>query len=330
MLIQYQIYNSAPVKVTLQNRAFVFPIFSGLFFLLKYAGAAIGEDESEYEKNLVSDFVNETKHHGDPIHYCRALAMEVDMFSRLGDWEKAIESQERIKEIYRVEEHSTKISEVYASDRVAQSFGNSAICYIQLGQTQNVHTVCDFVLEELMPKMDITNVHNSMMCLYRVIWALKYYDRVSEAKEAFRIYILQAFEDHYGEDSKTPTMSYFKPIEILFELCDTDQNTRYDEYSNWVLNEENSKFSPFLNNSMRGLARDADSILAEICLILLKKGNENRLLLQKGLDLAAKSMKLAQGEDGSITFPFAYTQAKQVFDDLKTFSEEANNGHIQS
>jgi hypothetical protein len=312
------------VREELQDRAFVFPIFSGLFFLLKYAGSAIGEDEGEYEKNLVSNFVNETKEHGDPIHYSRALAMEVEMNYRLGKWEGALESQEKIEDIYVVEEHSAKISEVYASDRVAQSFGISAICYIRLGQTQNVHKVCDFVLKDLMPKMDITNVHNSMICLYRVIWALKDYGRVAEARYAFRAYILQAFQDHYGEDSSTPTLAFFKPIEVLLEIFDEEVSEMWDEYINWVLDDENRKISPFVNNSMISIARDLDSIFAEICLILMKGINDERkeLLIRTGLDLATNSMDMMQGDDGSIKHVFAFSQVKPIFDALKSSSEK--------
>ena len=168
--------------------------------------------------------------------------------------------------------------------------------------------------------MNITNVHNSMICLYRVIWVLKDHGRVAEARYAFRTYIIQAFQDHYGEDASTPTLPYFKPIQVLLEIFEEDDSPKFDEYVNWILDNESRKMSPFLHNNMRSIARDGDSIFAEICLILMKRINDERkdLLLETGLDLAKNSMKEAEG----IKHVFAYSQVKPIYDALISSSEK--------
>ena len=100
----------------MKDRSIVFPVFSGLFLAIKWGGIE-QDDNCQYEQELVALFVEETKVNGDHVHYARALAMQAEMYARLGKLNKAFESFEQLKSIYDADLHSQKISEVYGSDR---------------------------------------------------------------------------------------------------------------------------------------------------------------------------------------------------------------------
>eukprot|EP00804_Cyclotella_cryptica_P026046 CCRYP_019305-RA/>CCRYP_019305-RA protein AED:0.20 eAED:0.20 QI:0/0/0/1/0.8/0.72/11/0/1168 len=59
------------------DRSVSFLIFSGLFVVLKM-GAIEDDDECSYEKDLTEKFIEQTRLNKDPVHYGRALAMQVN------------------------------------------------------------------------------------------------------------------------------------------------------------------------------------------------------------------------------------------------------------
>ena len=132
LFITFQVFKEAPSSSEIRNRSIVFPIYSGLFFLLKYGGMVEAGNEKAYEHNLVTNFVEETRLNGDPVHHSRALAMQGEFYSRQGQYEDALFCHERLKRTYDVEKHSALVVEAYASDRSAQNYGVSANCLYRL------------------------------------------------------------------------------------------------------------------------------------------------------------------------------------------------------
>ena len=84
------------------DRSVTFPIFSGLFVVLKF-GAVTQDSEFSYEKNLCKQFVEQARLNNDPVHYGRAVAMEGETLARLGNFEEALETLDVIKSIYDIE-----------------------------------------------------------------------------------------------------------------------------------------------------------------------------------------------------------------------------------
>jgi len=289
--------------------------------LLKYGSVVEPQHEIAYERELVANFVLETKYHGDPVHYTRALAMEVDFNCRLGNWEEALLSHSKVEDIYDVEEHTARVCEAYGSDRSGQSFGASARCYNHLGDTRKALEVADHIVTNLLPKMDITNTHNSFVMFYPVLWIMKDNGLASQARRIFRKYVLEAFNEHYGEGASTPGLSFFKPIDLLLDVFGNDPSKEIiEEYTIWVLDEKNYSCVPGgMNRCMARFGRCADSIFAEICLLLYKQISDKVVksdLIHKGFSLAQKSLDLAQGQDGSLRMHSAYDQVKPVYEEL--------------
>jgi tetratricopeptide (TPR) repeat protein len=163
-----EIYERAPASADMIDRSIIFPIFSGLFVFIK--GEKIQQDKKcNFEQNLASKFVRETKRHGDLVHYMRALAMQVEVKGRLGKYRSALASWEKIKAIYVAEDHSEAISEAYGTDRVAQSYAQACLWYMMLQNEDEAVEACEDVIRIMMPAMDPKNVLNMCEMLLPVI-----------------------------------------------------------------------------------------------------------------------------------------------------------------
>ncbi len=278
------------------DRSVVFPIFSGLFLLIKLG--AIKQDENcSYEHGLVAKFVEETRLHGDPIHYVRALAMLSDMFARQCDFESALSTHDRLKEIYQPNCHSGGICREYGSDRAAQCLSLSAIWLVEVGKTEEALRTCDYVISEIMPLMEPSNVHNSCVILYPLLWVLKDNGMALTAKQVFMKYVVDAFGQHFGEGATTFSLKLFDPIVMLLDL---DENRDADvanlqECLEWALSEENLRVGKTLNNAFLPFGRLADSIGAEICLLLAKRTSivtdDQEKLIKNGLRLSREGVE---------------------------------------
>lgn len=108
-------------------------------------------DECTYEKDLISKFVEQARMNGDPVHYGRALAMQAETFGRLGNFDQALQSLQRIKEIYNIETQHSDICKAYGSDRVAQAFSHSINWYRVVGRLDAALVTCNYVINSLLP-----------------------------------------------------------------------------------------------------------------------------------------------------------------------------------
>jgi len=110
-------------------------------FVLIRGGKIKKEDMRSYEQYLVQRFVDEAQLHGDPIHLCRALAMQADTLNRFGEVDKALDIQLRLTKLYNFDDHSAGICRAYGSDRAAQTFSSSALWLEQSGHTAKAKEV---------------------------------------------------------------------------------------------------------------------------------------------------------------------------------------------
>jgi hypothetical protein len=283
----------------LKDRSVGFPIFSGLYIALKF-GHIKQDKECTYERNLVARFVEETELNGDPVHFARALAMQGEMYARLGDFSIGLASHSRLAEVYVAEEHHEPMSQAYGSDRGAQSFGCSAVWLVVLGRTQEALKTCRFVVDNLMPKMDIQNVHNAFVMLYPVIFIMKDNGRelALEARALYKQYFGVPFNQYYGEGGHTFSLPLYEPIMMCFDLFTRQEENfpEFHDYLKWALKEDNLRLGLVLNNATACYGRMADAICAEICLLLakrLEKGTDKEMLVRVALQLAEESRILA-------------------------------------
>jgi tetratricopeptide (TPR) repeat protein len=291
---------AAPSARYIRDRSLVFPIFSGLFLALKF-GQIEQDSECIYEQNLVNRFVSETKLHGDPVHYTRALSMQAEMYARLQDFPAAFEAFEQLKQNYDPEKLTLAICKEYGSDRSAQCYSISTLWNLQQGNLDAAKETCDYIFEHLMPKMDIKNVHNSAIMLYPTIWVMKDLGLYMEMLEIFVNYVAEPFDEYLGEGAFTFCLPVYDPIMMLLDLCDTKDTEcdNFEDFLVWALEEDNLSFGTVINSSLGGFGRDCNSIASEICLLLAQRpelDNEERrttkaTLVENGLIVARESIE---------------------------------------
>jgi len=324
-----QIMQAAPSARYIRDRSLVFPIFSGLFLALKF-GQIEQDEECIYEQNLARRFVTETKLHGDPVHYTRALAMQAEMYGRLQDFPAAFEAFEQLKRNYDAEKLTASICKAYGSDRSAQCFSISVLWNIQQGDMFAAKETCDYVFEHLMPKMDLKNVHNSAIMLYPTIWVMKSLGLYMEMLEVFVSYVVEPFDEHLGEGSFTFCLPVYDPIMMLLDLCDTKETEceNFEDFLSWALEEENLRFGTVINYSLGGLGRDCNSIASEICLLLatrneleaVEKRATKEALVRNGLVVARESMEFVIEQK----MHAAQLQVEPVLEALEALADELN------
>jgi len=294
-----KVLKESKASLDLKDRSVGFPIFSGLYISLKF-GHIKQDDECTYERTLVARFVEETNLNGDPVHFARALAMQGEMYARLGDFSKALAAHSRLAEVYVAAEHHALMCQSYGSDRGAQSFGCSAVWLVILGRTEEAMQTCRYVIDELMPHMDLQNVHNAFVMLYPVIFILKDngLELAAEGRALYEKYFGLPFEKYYGNRGHTFSLPIYKPIMICFNLF-IKQNAdipEFDEYLKWALEEENLRLGLVLNNATACYGRMADAICAESCLLLAKRldrGRDKEKLIRVALVLVSETKALA-------------------------------------
>eukprot|EP00554_Chaetoceros_debilis_P009004 CAMPEP_0194101608 /NCGR_PEP_ID=MMETSP0150-20130528/2290_1 /TAXON_ID=122233 /ORGANISM="Chaetoceros debilis, Strain MM31A-1" /LENGTH=1615 /DNA_ID=CAMNT_0038788273 /DNA_START=63 /DNA_END=4907 /DNA_ORIENTATION=- len=318
-----KILEDAPVSAEIKDRAFIFPIFSGMFFLLKYGVLSDPSETASYEVDLVGNFVKETKKHGDPIHYGRALAMQGETYHRQGLYKEAIESHMELKRVYDVKKHHALVVASYASDRVGQNFGCTANCYMRLENVDMAMKIVDHIINNLMPKMDPKNVHNSIVTIYPAIWILKDNGKSEKAREIFMKFVLEPFTEYFGEDGSTPFLPAFRGLEILLDLVVYMEGkaSGFDEgYYDWALDFSNLEIKKAFDSSIGNFGRNSSSTNAEICLRLYKLTDDSKKkvkLLENGMKIAEQAIHRCDGSDGSSKMLTTYLQIKPVHDELK-------------
>jgi class 3 adenylate cyclase len=310
----------------LSDRSVVFPIFSGLFFAIK-SGCIKQDEECTYEQGLVARFVAETKMSGEEVHYIRALAMQADMYARLGDFDKALSSQEVVASIYNIKAHSAGISEAYGSDRGGQTFGAAALWLSMLRREEEALKRCRYVIE-IMPEMEQRNVHNSFVMLYPVIMVMK--DQFAlEVRDIFELYVVKAFATHYGEGAFTFALPLHSPIMMLLDLAGHpagEDLTKHREYVDWALEEENLTFNAVINIACGALGRVPESLAAEICFLLATRHDdlkEKEILVSNGIKVGLRSLTIAKSNN----FLTTLRQLEPVLSGLESMANELKIHH---
>jgi len=318
------VMQQSPASAQMKDRSITFPIFSGIFVLIKF-GMIEQDKECTYEQEIVRRFVEDTKIHGDPVHYGRALGMQAEVIARLGNVALALEHFDRLSEIYNVEQHSNEVCKSYGSDRSAQIFSLSVLWNLHIGNEKQALELCEFCLKELLPKMDIKNVHNSMIFLwplYQVLWERGQVKRMRTILEDF---VFKPFQGHYGTGGFTFCLPLYKPAAMLLEIYDDDAVYDIEEKVNWVLQDGAGVFTDMFDNAMGNYGSTASQVTSEICLCLARKidcPEVKRDLIIKGTALARTVKILCQGEDGTIKMRFTLDRTLRLIHALEKIAEE--------
>lgn len=311
------IHKAPPSSRLEEDRSIIFPVFNGLFFTLRFGH----NTNVDYEKGLVDMFMKETQCRNDPVHYSIALAMRAEMLVRHGGIEPALETVRDLTGMYNVELHSNRIATAYGSDRAGQCISQSALWNQCLGRHEQALGTCDFVINELLPHMDPQNVYNSFHMLYPIIWVMKDSGRAPEALEAFNRIVVHNFTTRLDARGLTSDRPLHTPIIALLDMVGTNCETdRLDEYAEWALVEQNGLFGSELNLIMGSAGRTADSLTAEICLLLAghtSDSAEKSFFIRKGYEVARDAMALTRATERSSGMVVAFSQVEPIFVQLE-------------
>jgi len=294
-----KITQAAKSSRQLKDRSILFPVFVGLSEALK-RGHIVQDDECKYEKAMLRRYVQETKIHGDAVKCLHAMVVQVEMFSRLGEFENAIECHKtEIESLYEVGLHSMSLCDEYDSDIAAQSFSSRAMWHMQTNQVDDAQEICWYVLEEVMPKIEKRNVHAAFLIMFPVMWVMKDNDFAIEARDFFAEYVCEAYTEYFGEGRSTFFLPLYDPVMMLLDLAgntDTDEEM-LEEYIGWAVDPDNLGFGTLINTKTGEMGRTADSIAAEICLILAERVDNRQTratLIGNGIEVAMEDSEFTK------------------------------------
>lgn len=283
-------------------------------------GAIKDDAECSFEKSMCKSFVEQARLNGDPVHYGRALAMEAEILSRLGNFEDALEIVEQIKPIYDIKTQHEAICRAYGSDRVAQAFSHSVNVYTALGRTEEALNTCKYIIEEIIPFSDPKNVHNSICLLYSVLISLKENGLSQRAQAVFQERIITPFEEYFGAGGSTFSKPLFRPISVLLELQvqkvtlpDTIEN-----YTAWAMDDFSGISIAAQEAAFATFSASPFALLSEICFGLSKIHHD----MEKKYCLIQKAISWMEKSDEStrcFAYPNMYAKKK-----LEIYSKEVS------
>ena len=140
-----------------------------------------------------------------------------------------------------------------------------------------------------------------------------------------RIAVLEAFQEHFKDGGITPTMSMFKPTELLLSIIEDEEDFGWRSdltaIFNWAASEEGGSVPDFIDSAMENFGMSPTTIMAELCLRLSNLGdtpNDLRVKLQsKSRLLALRVRQRLQGKCESVAHRFAFLENEQVYEVLE-------------
>lgn len=115
----------------------------------------------------------------------------------------------------------------------------------------------------------------------------------------FKEYVVDAFDQYFGEGGFTFSRPWHKPILMLYDLLRNQEGAVVDfpDYLHWALHEENLRFGTTRNLSCQSFGRLHDCASANICLLLAKRvecerGTKKRLVAS-GVAVSRDAVALA-------------------------------------
>ena len=289
-------------------------------------GGLIVQDDKDksFEQNLSRAFVREAKKLGDPVHYSRALATQADVLARLGKYKEALETFDTILGIYNPGQHSESVCKVYGTDRIAQMFSQRAMWYLRLGDVDKSVQACDHVVNTILPMMDPRNILNTFELLLPVIRIQRSCgDEANAMHKLFDVNVVQNF--HKYEVKSTLCRPVLKPLLMLLQMLGSSKSVSTDvgEKVTWLLVEENGVLSDFMDNLYSSLGWSPNSMIAELCLLVVKKlreqgGSEEIImqLIQKGLTATMTADFNMKDDEGKVCSVTAYAIHEPVMEEL--------------
>lgn len=294
----------------LEDRSILFPVFDGLASAVKN-GHIKQDSECRYEKAMLRRYMQETRLHGDPIYIIHALTLQADMYGRLGEYEKAIEIQTALSQVYNGEFFSTDLCDVYGVDIGAQCLASGALWRMQLDMTEEALSICRFVISTVLPQIERRNVHASFMVLYPVLLVLMECGLTSQARDHFEKFICEPFTE-LPQGMSSFFFPMYDPILMLLDLKGGEELDQaiLDDYLEWASDSDNLSLGENINARTAEMGRTADSISAEICYLLAriaKEPNQHKQLVEFGRIVATNDLDFVKDKGTKLAKLYSHT-----------------------
>lgn len=287
-----RIMNSTKSAPSIRDRSIIFAAFNGISKAIQ-EGHLVQDVFCRYEQAMIRKYIQETRAHGRLIHHVHALFLQMKLYGRQGAFDKAIAVHSIIKYIYKPEKHSDKLRHVYGQDSGALSFALCAFWETLEGETKTGLKICRNVLKDFLPRLD-RGFFNMFSLMFPLAMAFREAGYPTEAKAFFVKLIVVPYGDCPEGHPLHYLVKVFPALSILFSAC-SDKNvpmTSLTEWAHWALNQQS--FGQKLQMELGSYGRCADSITAEVCLILVEKlDRKNPLrarLLKSGLDIIGEAL----------------------------------------
>lgn len=290
-----RITQTAKAASELRDRSILFPVFSGLSTALK-TGYIVQDGELKYEKAMLRRYMQETRLYDDPIYIMHALTLQADMYSRLGEFDTAIEAQRGVSQIYNVEFFSTDLCNQYGSDIAAECMARSALWHLQLDQMDEALSICRYVTREILSRLERRNVHAIFMVLYPILWVLVEGGCAREARDSFEMFVCQPFTE-MPQGMSTFFLSLYDPILMLLDLHSNGDidGAVIDDYVEWASETDNLTCSDPINMKTAEMGRSGNSIAAEVCYLLAQRTHnltDRSRMVENGRKVATDDARL--------------------------------------
>ncbi|KAG7365059.1 TPR repeat-containing adenylate/guanylate cyclase [Nitzschia inconspicua] len=287
----------------LKDRSILFPVFDGLASAVKN-GHIKQDSECRYEKAMLRRYMQETRLHGDPIYIIHALTLQADMHGRLGEYEKAIEIQTALSQIYNGEFFSVDLCDIYGLDIGAQCLASGALWRMQLDMTEEALSICRFVTSTVLPQIERRNVHASFMVLYPVLLVLMDCGMAPQAREHFEKFVCEPFTE-LPQGMSTFFFPMYDPILMLLDLKGGEKLDQgiLDDYLEWASDLDNLFAGEHINSRTCEMGRTADSMSAEICYLLAKATHEptqHKCMVDHGRKVAERDVDFVKDRGNKV------------------------------
>ena len=228
------------------NRSLLVRILSGLC-AVKLEYEAYDERTLREQEMLIQKFVKAAQEEGNAVHLSRALSLEAAFFAHQGNFERALQDQQVLQMVYKIEQHSSRMIECYLKDYAAECFSQSVLWYYLMAEHDKSARQADFILQRHLPFQKPQDVDKIMALILPVILVLKFMGRAAEADYIMKKHVVNAYHE------LSPCASYwvemFNPVCYLLEIVKMEDDETFNEeilgeIEDWVLDEANSYYSP--------------------------------------------------------------------------------------
>ena len=287
-----RVMNSTKSAHLIRDRSIIFPAFDGISKAIQ-DGHMVQDVQCRYEQAMIRKYIQETRAHGRLIHHIHALFLQMKLYGRQGHLDKGIAVHSIIKTIYKPEKHSEKLRLAYGQDSGALSYALCAFWETLEGEKKAGLKMCQRVLKDLLPRLDhdFLNMFNLM---YPLTMAFKEAGYPNEAKGFFTKLVVLPYGECPDDHPLRHLTEVFPAISVLYGVSNTKRVTRSEikDWASWVIQQR--PFGRKLQLELGRFGRCANSVLAEICLLLadkLQKTNPLRpLVLKKGNELIGEAL----------------------------------------